>query len=128
MSPESPTPEASLELDLRSPIPPFEQIRAGITGLVQAGTLTPGTALPSVRALATDLGIAPGTVARAYRELEAAGVVRTVRGRGTSVSDAPPVPTADDVRDTLHQAVRAARAAGWDAARILRAVDDALSP
>ncbi len=118
--------EPGLEVDLRSPVPPFEQIRAGVTALVQAGRLAPGAPLPSVRALALDLGIAPGTVARAYRELEAAGVVRTVRGRGTRVADAPPSPAADEVRAALGQAVRAALAAGWDAERIRAAVREDL--
>lgn len=128
MSEGSPAPgaEPALEVDLRSAVPPFEQIRAGVTALVQAGHLAPGAPLPSVRALAQDLGIAPGTVARAYRELEAAGVVRTLRGRGTRVADAPPTPAADEVRAALGQAVRAAVAAGWDADRIHSAVREEL--
>lgn len=128
MSEESPAPgaEPALEVGLRSAVPPFEQIRAGVTSLVQAGHLAPGAPLPSVRALAQDLGIAPGTVARAYRELEAAGVVRTVRGRGTRVADAPPSPAAVEVRAALAQAVRAAVAAGWDADRIHSAVREDL--
>ena len=128
MSEGSPAPgaEPALEVDLRSAVPPFEQIRAGVTALVQAGHLAPGAPLPSVRALAQDLGIAPGTVARAYRELEAAGVVRTLRGRGTRVADAPPTPAADEVRAALAQAVRAAVAAGWDTDRIHSAVRDEL--
>ena len=68
--------EPAVEIDLRSPVPPFEQIRARIADLVAAGELPAGTRLPSVRTLAGDLGIAPNTVVRAYRELEAAGVVR----------------------------------------------------
>lgn len=115
-----------LELDLRSPVPPFEQLRARLTELVAAGRLPAGTRLPSVRALAADLGIAPNTVVRAYRELEAAGVVRTVRGRGTTVAAAPPPPEAADVEDALTRAVHGARAAGWDDARIRATVDAAL--
>lgn len=58
---------------------------------IAAGTLEAGERLPTVRSLAADLDVAPGTVARAYRELEAAGVIET-RGRlGTFVSlDADP--------------------------------------
>ena len=54
MSGPGPTParEPALEVDLRSAVPPFEQIRAGVTALVQAGHLAPGAPLPSVRALA----------------------------------------------------------------------------
>ena len=117
--------EPAVEIDLRSPVPPFEQIRARIADLVAAGELPAGTRLPSVRALAGDLGIAPNTVVRAYRELEAAGVVRTARGKGTVVADAPPAPDDAAVGAAIERAVALARAAGWDAARLRRAVDDA---
>lgn len=75
-----------LVLDPASPDPPYEQLRSQITQQVVAGRLAPGTKLPTVRALAETLGIATNTVARAYRELEHAGVVST-RGRlGTVVN------------------------------------------
>ncbi len=64
--------------------PPYEQIRTQIAGQVASGELPPGTKLPTVRALAATLGIAPNTVARAYRELEYSGVVST-RGRNGTV-------------------------------------------
>jgi DNA-binding transcriptional regulator YhcF (GntR family) len=70
--------------DPRSPVPPYEQVRAQLARQVQAGELAPGTRLPSVRRLAGDLGLAVNTVARAYRELEAAGLVAT-RGRNGTV-------------------------------------------
>ncbi len=74
-----------IDLDPASTDPPYEQLRARISELARTGGLAPHTRLPAVRRLATDLNIAPGTVARAYRELEAAGVVET-RGRlGTFV-------------------------------------------
>lgn len=117
--------EPAVEIDLRSPVPPFEQIRARIADLVAAGELPAGTRLPSVRTLAGDLGIAPNTVVRAYRELEADGVVRTARGKGTVVADAPPAPDDAAVGAAVERAVALARAAGWDAARLRRAVDDA---
>lgn len=76
-------------LDPRSALPPYEQVRQQIVALVIAGVLEPGTRLPSIRQLASDLGVAGGTVARAYRELEDDGVV-TARGRhGTAVSGTP---------------------------------------
>jgi len=74
-----------IDLDPDATEPPYEQLRARITQLARTGELAPHTRLPAVRRLATDLNLAPGTVARAYRELEAAGVVET-RGRlGTFV-------------------------------------------
>jgi DNA-binding transcriptional regulator YhcF (GntR family) len=75
-----------LEVDLVSSVPAFEQIRLQVVAHVAAGRLTPGDHLPTIRALATDLGVAAGTVARAYRELETAGVVTTRRRAGTTVA------------------------------------------
>jgi DNA-binding transcriptional regulator YhcF (GntR family) len=60
---------------------PYEQLRARLLAEMQDGTRAAGSRLPTVRALAEQLGLAPGTVARAYKELEAAGAIET-RGRG----------------------------------------------
>ena len=63
--------------------------------LIDRGELLPGERLPTVRALAADAALAPNTVARAYRELEAAGYLEG-RGRaGTFVVDQPPPVTGD---------------------------------
>jgi GntR family transcriptional regulator len=67
-----------------SAVPLFEQLRLNIIERADNGTLAPGTKLPAVRSLASELGVAPHTVARAYKELEAAGVVAT-RGRNGTV-------------------------------------------
>jgi GntR family transcriptional regulator len=74
-----------IELDPHSDEPPYEQIRIQIRALIAVGTLEAGTRLPSIRQLAGDLGVATGTVARAYRELDADGVVRSRGARGTIV-------------------------------------------
>ncbi len=63
---------------------PYAQVREQIRDQVLTGELGPGTKLPTVRRLAEDLGLATNTVARAYRELEALGVIET-RGRAGSV-------------------------------------------
>lgn len=62
-----------------------DQIARGIRVLLAAGTLKPNDELPTVRQLAGDLGVNLNTVSRAYRELEDAGLVASVRGRGTIV-------------------------------------------
>lgn len=75
-----------LTIDSNSGVPPFEQVRSSIAEQVNSGELPVGAKLPTVRALAADLGIAVNTVAKAYRELEQAGLIET-RGRaGTFVS------------------------------------------
>jgi GntR family transcriptional regulator len=69
-------------------IPIYLQIVNQVKYLVAAQRLAPGEALPSVRKLAEQLVVNPNTVARAYRELESAGVLTTRRGAGVYVSDA----------------------------------------
>lgn len=78
---------AQITVDLDSALPPYEQIRTQISTLISLGELAAGAKLPTVRALATDLGVATGTVARAYKELEAAGLISSRRRAGTVVND-----------------------------------------
>lgn len=74
-----------LIVDHEASEPPYEQLRRQITEVIDSGGLAPGEKLPPVRRLAEDLGLAANTVAKAYKELEARGVVAT-RGRaGTTV-------------------------------------------
>jgi GntR family transcriptional regulator len=68
-------------------LPLYLQIVNQIKHLVAARRLKPGQELPPIRALAEKLLINPNTVARAYRELEAAGILTSRRGAGTHVSD-----------------------------------------
>ena len=69
-----------------SAVPPYEQVRARIAELAGNAALPAGTRLPTVRQLAGDLGLAVNTIARAYRELEAAGLVETRGRNGTFVT------------------------------------------
>lgn len=113
----------SVRIDATSAEPPFEQLRRQVREQVETGTLAAGTRLPPVRALAAELGLAANTVARAYRELEADGVLDT-RGRaGTFVAG----------RGVDAEARAAARAyaerivtLGLSPADALRLVEDAL--
>jgi GntR family transcriptional regulator len=68
-------------------VPIYLQIVNQVKYLVAAGRLEPGEELPPIRTLAEQLLINPNTVARAYRELELAGVVTKRRTAGTYVSD-----------------------------------------
>ena len=75
-----------LVVDPGSGTPPFEQVREQVRSQVESGVLEPGFRLPPVRTMAEALDLAPNTIARAYKELEALGVVET-RGRaGTFVA------------------------------------------
>jgi DNA-binding transcriptional regulator YhcF (GntR family) len=82
-------------VDPSSDRPPFEQLRSQIARRSASGDLPPGTRLPTVRALAADLGLAVNTVAKAYRALEQDGVIVTDGRRGTFVASAPAAGTAD---------------------------------
>jgi GntR family transcriptional regulator len=77
-----------LHLSTSDGVPIYLQIVNQIKYLVAAGRLSPGEELPPIRTLAEELLINPNTVARAYRELEQAGVVTKRRTSGTYVSDA----------------------------------------
>ena len=73
-------------VDTASAEPPYEQVRRQIAEGAATGALKPGHKLPTVRQLATDLGLAANTVARAYRELETDGVIETHGRRGTFIA------------------------------------------
>lgn len=77
-----------IALDPASSDPPYEQVRTAVVRQVDDGTLAGGDRLPTVRQLAAALGIAANTVAKAYRELETAGVVSTRGRNGTVVTAA----------------------------------------
>ena len=78
---------SQIRVDLQAATPPCEQIRSQIASLISLGELAAGAKLPTVRALATDLGVAAGTVARAYKELEAEGLISSRRRAGTVVNE-----------------------------------------
>jgi DNA-binding transcriptional regulator YhcF (GntR family) len=112
-----------LRVEPGSPLPPYEQIRSQIATMAATGVLEAGTRLPPIRQLASDLGLAGGTVARAYRELEQEGVIVTRGRHGTFVQRARPTPHVDGELEAAAQAfaVRAVQL-GADRARALDTV------
>ncbi|WP_405592226.1 GntR family transcriptional regulator [Streptomyces sp. NBC_01092] len=120
----------AVRVDTTSPVPPYEQIRAQLAALIVTGRLAEDERLPTVRQLAADLGLAPGTVARAYRELEAAELIRTRRGAGTRVAAPPPERKhahPGQLATLARDFTSAARALGADTEAILTAVRKALN-
>lgn len=115
-----------LPLDPDAPEPPFEQLRSQIARRAGAGELSPGTRLPTVRALAAELDLAANTVARAYRELEADGVVVTEGRRGTFVAMA--AGGSVDAAAAAAAYVAAARRLGLTLTEATRLVDRAWGP
>lgn len=83
-----------IQLDFRSSQPIYEQIISQYKYLTLQGYLKSGDAIPSVRKLAMELEVTPGTVAKAYRSMEQQGMIETLRGRGTFIAAVP-----DKIRD-----------------------------
>jgi DNA-binding transcriptional regulator YhcF (GntR family) len=110
-----------VEIDRSSTTPPFEQIVAQIRREIERGTLAEGTRVPTVRALAERTGVVPNTVAKAYRELEAAGYLQG-RGRAGTFVRAAPAASGDDLDDAARAYLERARSLGADPAAGLEAV------
>lgn len=114
-----------LNLDPGSAVPPYEQLRSAVARQVADGTLVAGTRLPTVRALAADLGLAANTVAKAYRALETDGVIET-RGRaGTFVASTALAGVSEQVERLAAGYALAARRAGLTAPEALSLVQRA---
>jgi DNA-binding transcriptional regulator YhcF (GntR family) len=116
-----------LSVDADSAVPPYEQVRAGIAALAADATLAAGTRLPTVRQLAGELGLAVNTVARAYRELETAGLVETRGRHGTFVTARAAGVPAEAERLAAAYAARTRRL-GLSAQAALDLVKAALTP
>jgi DNA-binding transcriptional regulator YhcF (GntR family) len=112
-----------VRIDPNAAKPLFDQLRTQIIDGIRDGKLPPGTRLPTVRELAAQMSLAVNTVARAYREMESAGILET-RGRfGTFVARVDPADTA--MATAAHTFVSAARALGVDKDDALRYVEAA---
>lgn len=114
-----------LVIDPKSAVPPFEQLRQQLFAQIRSGELAAGSRLPTVRRLADDLGIAPNTVARCYRELEREGIVET-RGRNGTVVSWSPDGAEREVEQAAQTFAERIRSLGYDADRALELVRGAL--
>ena len=119
-----------LRISPTDPTPPYEQLRRQLVELIGSGVLADGQRLPPLRQLAADLGLAVGTVARTYSELESAGLVVSRRGGGTRVRAGAQSRSGDELRRLLRTHadayVHAARLLGADDVTARRAVEQAL--
>lgn len=111
-------------ITLSGSTPPTEQIRDQIRGLIVSGQLAADERLPPVRQLAKDLDVAAGTVAKAYKALEAEGLLTTRTSGGTRVSRSAtttPRPVLTAARQLVDISARTGTSLD-DAVRILRAI------
>lgn len=116
----------AITVDLQRGVPPYEQVRDQIAGHIRAGSLKAGDRLPVVRVLAADLGIAPNTIARAYRELATEGLVLPRRRVGTIVQE-PNNKIGEAVRARLAGIIDEVRSEGASDQDILDVVRGCLS-
>jgi GntR family transcriptional regulator len=105
-------------------IPIYVQVRDQLAALIGRGLLKPGERLPTMREVAVALRIDLNTVQRAYAELERDGLLTLVRGRGTFVTDAPPMPrnARKQTQDFAARIAAQARAQGIDLGEVAQAL------
>ncbi len=97
-----------LDLDTSDDRPIYGQIADRVMFAVAAGVLRPGELVPSVRELSKQLVVNPNTVARAYRELQAGGLLEPVRGTGLQVAEGAPERCREARREHVRKRLRAA--------------------
>jgi DNA-binding transcriptional regulator YhcF (GntR family) len=118
-----------VHVDRSSSLPPYEQIRAQVVEMASANVIVDGQRIPTIRQLAGDLGLAEGTVARAYRELEREGWIQT-RGRHgsfvTRPSSAPPIDRDGAIRDAATAFATRVAQTGSDPQTALKFAGEAL--
>jgi len=78
---------SELTLNFSSGVPIYRQIVQLLSGKILSGALAPGEKIPSIRDVTAELNVNPNTVAKAYRELELAGLIETRRGMGCFVAE-----------------------------------------
>jgi len=118
-------------IDSTSSVPAYEQVRAQIAAKISSEELPAGTKLPTIRGLAASLSLAVNTVAHAYRELEAAGLIVTRPRHGTTVaagqSSRPGAAGRERLRAAARDYARLARQLGIPGDEALREAAASLS-
>ncbi|MGI6157900.1 MAG: GntR family transcriptional regulator [Saccharofermentanales bacterium] len=75
------------DINPQSGTPLYQQLKRSYRRMAALGVIEPHEQLPSVRQLATELGINPNTVQKAYRELEQEGLIYAVPGKGNFLAE-----------------------------------------
>ncbi|MEE1752464.1 GntR family transcriptional regulator [Streptomyces sp. SP18CS02] len=114
-----------IAIDADSATAPYEQLRSQISAQARSGRLPVGSKLPTVRGLAQELGLAANTIAKAYRALEADGVIETRGRNGTFVAAAGDAAARQAAKAAAAYATEAQRL-GLSQADARSAVEDAL--
>lgn len=124
-------PPLPLQLRQASGVPFYRQLVDGVSDLIRGGQLAPGTRLPSVRELATQLEVSLITIRRGYADLESAGLIVRRQGQGTFVSEdvgeTARLRAQADATEGLTEAVVRAQALGLTSSEITEIVDQTLT-
>lgn len=115
----------TIDIDPDSATAPYEQLRTQLSEQARSGALPVGYRLPTVRGLAEDLGLAANTVAKAYRALEADGVIETRGRNGTFVAAAGDA-AAQKAATAAQEYADRARRLGLSRAEALSLAEDAV--
>ena len=113
-------------LDLKSGVPICDQIVNGFIRLKAMGLISGGEQMPSVRALALKFSVNPNTVQKAYSILESGGIIYSVKGRGSFVSEDESAAKAvtDRAREEFGAAVKSAKSLGLKADELAKVIND----
>ena len=116
-------------LDYRSRLPIYEQLYKNIRRMAAVGAVDQREPLPSVRALAQELGVNPNTVQKAYRMLEHDGIICSVPGKGSFLSkDLSAVSQQREIAlEKLDDAIRSAADLGISKNQIVTRVENIMS-
>lgn len=116
-----------ITVDYKDRRPIYEQLTVNITELALSGELKPDQQLPSVRQLASQLGINPNTISKAYIELERRGIVYSVSGKGSFVNSDLSFAAGNrlgEIEQKLRECANEARLIGADKARLLEIIEE----
>ena len=102
-----------LHLDTSNGIPIYEQIVRHVKFAVANRMLQVGEHVPSVRDMATRLAVNPNTVARAYRDLQAAGILTPIRGTGLAVTPEAPDRCQSERLDLIRGRLQSVLSEAW---------------
>ena len=116
-----------ITVDYKDRRPIYEQLTAKITELALTGELKPDEQLPSVRQLASQLGINPNTISKAYIELERRGILYSVSGKGSFVNSDLSAAAGDrqkELEQNLKECIRDLKLIGVDKSRLLEIIEE----
>lgn len=111
------------DIDLMSRVPIYEQLYRKVIELILKGVLTEQEKLPSVRSLATQLGVNPNTVAKAYTLLERDGIICSLAGRGSFIAKPDKLLAQERILSDFDSAVRHALEIGIEAGILQKRID-----